>query len=461
MSDHQPQHEAPSPADGNALLKLRFWVAPIIIALALLSGFAMLYFGGILNPTTNLRHFPIAIVNQDTGPTGKTITDGLIANMDKNQFDIRVLPADAARHQLDTAKVYAEVLLPQDLTQRLVALPQATLQPGQPAKPIITILTNPRASAMGASIAGKTMDKALAVVNAKAAALLTPLLQQLTGGTAPPGGASLVLTSPIDVQTTADNPLPSGTGTGLSAFYFSLMLLIGGVTAAIVVSMTTDALLGYVPAEFGPWYRLASKVRVSRLQTLLVEWALVVLVGLSSSAVYLWIASTLGMPVPHPLSVWLFGAFVVTAVGVTSTSLIAALGSFGTLISLFVFLFVGLPDTGATIPLEATPRFFGWMAGFEPMRQAFLGSRALLYFDGRADAGLSRAIIVGVVGLGIGLVFGAVVAWFYDRKGIHRIEAATQPAAPAQSTAAETGDGSKSAADRPQATQHVSTSTES
>ena len=280
-------------------------------------------------------------------------------------------------------------------------------------------------------------------------------------GAAPPGGASLVLTSPIDVQTIADNPLPSGTGTGLSAFYFSLMLLIGGVTAAIVVSMTTDALLGYVPAEFGPWYRLASKVRVSRLQTLLVEWALVVLVGLSSSAVYLWIASTLGMPVPHPLSVWLFGAFVVTAVGVTSTSLIAALGSFGTLISLFVFLFVGLPDTGATIPLEATPRFFGWMAGFEPMRQAFLGSRALLYFDGRADAGLSRAIIVGVVGLGIGLVFGAVVTWFYDRKGIHRIEAATQPAAPAQSTAAETGDGSKSAADRPQATQHVSTSTES
>ena len=95
------------------------------------------------------------------------------------------------------------------------------------------------------------------------------------------------------------------------------------------------------------------------------------------------------------------------------------------------------------------------------MRQAFLGSRALLYFDGRADAGLSRSIIVGVIGLGIGLLFGAVVTWFYDRKGIHRIEAATQPAAPAQSAAADTDDGSNSAASRPQATQHVSTSTES
>ncbi len=443
MSDHQPQHEVPGHASRNALLKLRFWVAPIIVSLALLSGFAMLYFGGILNPGTNLRHFPIAIVNQDAGPTGKTITDGLVASTDKNQFDLRVVPADEARRQLDTAKVYAEVLLPADLTERLLALPQATLQPGQPAKPVVTILTNPRASTMGAAIAEKAMNKAMAVVNAKASDKLSQLLQQLNGGAAPPGGASLALTHPIDIQTVADNPLPSGTGSGLSAFYFSLMLLIGGVTAAIVVSMTTDALLGYVPAEFGPWYRLASTVRVSRLQTLVVEWALVVLVGLSSSAVYLWIASTLGMPVSHPWSVWLFGAFVVTAVGITSASLIAALGSLGTLISLFVFLFFGLPSTGASIPLEATPRFFGWLAGFEPMRQAFLGSRALLYFDGRADAGLSRALIVGVIGLGIGLVFGAVVAWFYDRTGIHRIEAATESTAAPPVAQSVSGDGGK------------------
>ncbi|HYB81261.1 MAG TPA: DUF3533 domain-containing protein [Mycobacterium sp.] len=457
MPNRQPRPEAPGPASRNALLQLRFWVAPVIICLALLSGFAMLYFGGILNPKANLRHFPIAIVNEDTGPTGKTVTDDLLTNMDNNQFDLRVLSPDQARRQLDTGKVYAEVLLPQDLTQRLLALPQATLQPGQPAKPAITILTNPRASVMGAGIAEKAVDKALAVVNAKASEKLSPLLQQLTGGAAAPGGASLVVISPIDVQTIADNPLPSGTGAGLSAFYFSLMLLIGGVTAAIVVSMTTDALLGYVPAEFGPWYRLANKVKVSRLQTLLVEWALVVLLGLSTSAVYLWIASTLGMPVPHRWSVWLFGAFVVTAVGITSTSLIAALGSLGTLISLFVFLFFGLPSTGATIPLEATPRFFGWLAGFEPMRQAFLGSRALLYFDGRADAGLLRSVTVGVIGLGIGLVFGAVVTWFYDRKGIHRIAPAAEPAAGTESEAAS------AAADddtEKQAAEHVSTGSE-
>ncbi|MGZ4509762.1 MAG: YhgE/Pip domain-containing protein [Mycobacterium sp.] len=434
------QREAPGPAGRNPLLKLRFWVAPIVISLALLSGFAMLYFGGILNPIPNLRHFPIAIVNADSGPTGKTVTDGLRANMDKNQFDLRVVSGEEARRQLDTAKVYAEVLLPPNLTEKLLVLPQATLKPGQATRPVVTILTNPRAGAMGGAIAEQAVDRAMTTVNAKESRQLGPMLSELTGGGAAPGGASLVLAAPIEIQTVPDNPLPGGTGAGQSAFYFSLMLLIGGVTAAIVVSMTTDALLGYVPAEFGPWYRLAGRVKVSRLQTLLVEWALVVLLGLSTSAVYLWIASTLGMPVPHPWSLWLFGAFVVTAVGVTSASLIAALGSLGMLISLFVFLFFGLPSTGATIPLEATPRFFGWLAGFEPMRQAFLGSRALLYFDGRADAGLSRAMLVGVIGLGIGLLFGAVVSWFYDRRGIHRIDYAP-PAVAAQPPGAAPGDG--------------------
>lgn len=104
-----------------------------------------------------------------------------------------------------------------------------------------------------------------------------------------------------------------------------------------------------------------------------------------------------------------------------------------------MFLFFGLPSTGATIPLEATPRFFGWLAGFEPMRQAFVGSRALLYFDGRAGAGLSRSLTVGVIGLAIGVLIGVLVTWLYDRRGFHRIEApAHQEAAGASETLSST-----------------------
>ncbi|EUA91800.1 conserved transmembrane domain protein [Mycobacterium ulcerans str. Harvey] len=48
------------------------------------------------------------------------------------------------------------------------------------------------------------------------------------------------------------NPLPNGTGNGLSAFYYALLLLLAGFTGSIVVSTLVDSLLGYVPAEFGP-----------------------------------------------------------------------------------------------------------------------------------------------------------------------------------------------------------------
>ena len=326
MSIHQPEHETPRRAGRNPLRTLRFWAAPIIISLAMLSAIATLYLAGTLNPTENLRHFPIAIVNQDAGPAGKLITNGLVANLDKNQFGVRVLSADQARHQLDTAKFYGQIMIPQDLSRRLLSFPQSAMLPGQPARPVVRILTNPRASAMGAGIAEQTMSRALAAVNTKAGQRLTAQLKQQIGAGPLPGGVALTVASPIDIKTTVDNPLPNGTGTGLSAFYFSLLLLVGGVTIAIVVSMTVDALLGYTPAEFGPMYRLAERVKLSRLRTLLAEWVLVVLLGLSTSALYLWIATALGMPAPHLWRVWLFGAFIITAVGITSTSLIAALG---------------------------------------------------------------------------------------------------------------------------------------
>ena len=72
---------------------------------------------------------------------------------------------------------------------------------------------------MGAGIAEQTMSRALAAVNTKAGQMLTAQLKQQTGAGPLPGGVALTVASPIDIKTTVDNPLPNGTGTGLSAFY--------------------------------------------------------------------------------------------------------------------------------------------------------------------------------------------------------------------------------------------------
>jgi YhgE/Pip-like protein len=425
MSKSQPRHAAPNPNRNiKAVRTVRFWAAPIVITLALMSALAALYLGGILNPTTNLRHFPIAVVNEDAGTTGKQIVDGLVAGLDKNKFDIQVVSHDEAKKLLDRAQVYGQAVIPPGFSSSLREYAESAVTANRAERPAITISTNPRAGTLGAGIAGQTLTQAMAVVNGKVGERVTADVAAQTGGAPLAGAAALGLANPIDVKAGVYNPLPNGTGNGLSAFYYALLLLLAGFTGSIVVSTLVDSMLGYVPAEFGPVYRLAEQVSISRFRTLLVKWGVMVILGLLTSAIYMAIAHGLGMPIPHGWKLWLYGVFAISAVGITSSSLLAVLGSMGLLFSMLVFVILGLPSAGATVPLEAVPPFFRWLAEFEPMHQVFLGVRSLLYLGGRGDAGLSQALLMTSIGLVIGLLLGGIVTRLYDRIGFHRIPGA-------------------------------------
>jgi YhgE/Pip-like protein len=426
---NQPRHAAPDPL--ATIRTPRFWLSPIIVTLVVFSALAALYLGGILNPTTNLRHFPVTVVNEDAGPYGKQIVDGLVSGLNADEFDVRVLSADEAHRQLDTARVYGRVQIPADFSAELQRLPAAATQPGQVTRPVLTISTNPRAGELGGSIAGLALGKAVEKINTEIGRQLTAEAQR-TGGAALPGGVALTLSNPIDIQVNDFEPLPNGTGNGLSAFYYALLLLLAGFTGSIIVSSLVDSMLGYIPAEMGPVYRFAQEVNISRLHTLLLKWAMMLILAVLTSAAYLGIATALGMPITHGWSLWLYGAFTIAAVGVTATSLIAVLGSMGLIVNLFIFVMLGLPSNGATIPLEAAPRVFSWLATFEPMHQVLLGTRALLYFDGRADAGLTHSLVMTSSGLVIGLLIGGIVTRFYDRRGLRRIPSGAPESAAAR-----------------------------
>ncbi|MGH3970162.1 MAG: DUF3533 domain-containing protein, partial [Mycobacterium sp.] len=380
MSGPQPRHAAPDPEAGvKATRSVRFWVVPIVITLTVLSALAALYLGGILKPTTNLRHFPVAIVNEDDGPVGKQVVDGLVSGLDKDKFDVRILSPAEAHRQLDTAHVYGMVAISPSFSAKLQSFARSVATSEVTDRPVIIISTNPRAGTLGSSIAGQTFGRAMSVVNHRAGERLSAEVATQPNAAPLAGAVKLLLASPIDITSDVYKPLPDGTGNGLSAFYYSLLLLLAGFTGSIVVSTLVDSMLGYVPAEFGPVYRFAEQVRISRFRTLLIKWALMIVLALLTSVVYIAIARALGMPVPHGWLLWLFGVFAIAAVGVTSTSLIAVLGTAGLLASMLIFVILGLPSAGATVPLESAPRVFGWMAKFEPMHQVFLGTRALLY----------------------------------------------------------------------------------
>jgi YhgE/Pip-like protein len=427
MSQSQPRHAVPNPTRNiRAIRTVRFWAAPLVITLALMAALCALYLGGILNPMTNLRHFPIAVVNQDAGPAGAQIVDRLVNGLDKNKFDVRVLTLDESKRQLDKAQLYGSVLIPPTFSSKLRDFGASAVTDAPVDRPGLTIFTNPRAGTLGSSIANQTLTMVIAVVEGEVGERLTEQVAAQTGGAPLVGAAEVGLASPIEVDTTVYNPLPNGTGNGLSAFYYALLLLLAGFTGSIVVSSLVDALLGYVPAEFGPVYRFAEQVRISRLRTLLVKWGMMVLVGLLTSAVYLAIADGLGMPIDLGWQLWAFGVFAIAAVGITSVSLLSVLGTAGLLVSLLIFVILGLPSAGATVPLEAVPPFFRWLAKFEPMHQVFLGARSLLYLKGGTGTGLSQALIMTSVGLIIGLLLGGIITHLYDRMGFHRIQGAAE-----------------------------------
>lgn len=136
-------------ASGPAIRTVRFWAAPIAITLALMSTLAALYLGGILNPITNLRHFPIAVVNEDAGPAGRQVVAGLVAGLDKNRFDVRVVSADEAKHLLDRAHVYGSAVIPPTFSSKLQEFATSAVTATRVDRPSITISTNPRAGHLG------------------------------------------------------------------------------------------------------------------------------------------------------------------------------------------------------------------------------------------------------------------------------------------------------------------------
>jgi uncharacterized phage infection (PIP) family protein YhgE len=382
------------------------------VLLAALSAF---YLGGILQPMTNLRHFPVAITNEDAGPTGAQVVKGMLAAFDHDAYDVRVLDPAQAKKQLDTAQIYGVAVIPPNFSSKLQAYAKSALTPGRVERAVIVVSTNPRAGTLGASIAGQSLQREIALIDQRVGQRLSQEVAEHTGKRPEPGAVALMLANPVEVKSTVHNALAEGTGNGLSAFYYALLLVLAGFIGSIVVSMSVNSMLGMASTELFPVSGPAENV--SRFHALLVKWAMIAVVALLVSAAYLAISAKLGMPIPNMLTLWLFGAFAILTIGVASTSLIAAMGAIGMVVSLFVFVVLGIPAAGAAVPLQATPAWFEWLANFEPLHQVFVGARSLLYLGGRPDAGLSQSLTWSAVGLVIGVLFGGAITLRYDRRG--------------------------------------------
>jgi len=399
----------------------KLWLMPSVLTGVLALLLALLYMGGVVNPQRDLHDLPIGVVNSDTGkpPTGQRqnlgtqVAGAITANSADGKAGWRTLTRAQAQDQLDSGRIYGALVIPADFTDSVTALTTT----GATARPTITVLTNPGKGSLGSSLASQITTQAAHQASQSIGKQLTS-----AAGTRADSTTKLLLADPVNVVTQVGHPLGGHSGLGLSAFYYTLLLVLAGFLGGNVISNAVDTSLGYADNEIGPWHTRRPTVPINRTQTLLLKMAMTA--GITVVTVTLVMVATiaiLGMDATHIPLLWIFSYCASLAVGLGVQAINAAFGGIGQLVSMFVFIVLGLPSSGATVPLQAVPGFYRFLSHFEPMRQLSDGVRAVLYFDARGDAGLTRSWTMIAIGTALALLFGFAMTRYYDRKGHKRL----------------------------------------
>lgn len=429
MSTSPPGTPPPAGRQVLGILKQRkMWLTPTILLSLLALLLSLLYMGGILTPRANLHDLKVGFVSADQGATingrhqdlGEQITDAVEKAPDPDdRIDWRPLTPEQAQQQLDSGKLYGVLEVPKDFSASVAQL--SVSSDSAPARPTLTVRTNPGLGSMGSSFAQQAAQQAAQKASADLGRTLSQ--QADSGGQKKMSGAArLMLADPIAVAVEQGHPIGDHSGLGLSAFYYTLLLVLAGFLGANIINNGVDVALGYADNEVGPWHARHRVVAITRTRTLAVKCVMsVVLSLLTSSLIMVATIGILGMDATHLPLLWVFSVCASAAVALGVQAINAAFGGIGQLVSMFAFIVLGLPSSGATIPLSAVPSFYQVLATFEPMRQLSDGVRAILFFDARLDAGLARAWTMTALGTLLALAFGFAMTRFYDRRGLHRL----------------------------------------
>jgi uncharacterized phage infection (PIP) family protein YhgE len=321
---------------------------------------------------------------------------------------------------MDKGGAYATLVIPATLTRSvLLAAGVRTSGATPPATAAVELAENLRLPALGVTLASGVLTPAISEISTRTGTQLSALATPATKSN--PILASRVA-KPISLITTSYHPLPDHSAAGLSAFYIALLGLVTGFLAATLINASLDAALGYSSSQVGSRFTQRRPTAISRLQTFLVKWAAAAVVAPAlTGGLLLVVVAGLGMRAPHVVLLWAL-LTLSTLMTLTGTlALIAVFGSIGQLLGVFLLVYLSLASSGGTTPVEALPGLFRTIGHVEPLHNTLLGTRAILYFGARGDAGLTTSLTV----LASELVFWAAVglgaAFWYDHRRLDRI----------------------------------------
>lgn len=397
----------------RALAARGTWLVPILLIVGLAAVLPAVYLAGTVDPRGNLRDLPVGlVVEQQTGaaePGAAERVATAIADNSGPALAVTRMDRDELAVAVQQDQVAGAVVIPADFDASV-----ASLLPGASSTtvPTVTILTN---AGDGGLSNGLLVGSLTPVLDGVSEALGDELLRG-TASTAPSAANIALLSQPFDVVTRPYEPLPDNAGMGTSAFYYSLILVLLGFIGASLVGPLVDSALGFIPSEIGPLVARRPYVALSRRSTFLGKTAILVTAAPIAAIVVQLVAALIGVTAPDWIMLWLYSAAVIAAIGTSALAVFAALGpGVGALVNTLFFVALAMVSSGGTVPLEATPPFFGWFAEISPFRHIIDGARSLLYFDGDLTAGLRSAWISVAVGGLLGFVLGLGVTTAYGR----------------------------------------------
>ena len=411
----------------------------IVVVCGLFFLLAFMYLGGTADPQSHARHVPVAVVNEDEGATlqtpvgprnldvGTQITAGLLQGNDWGKLRLHVVDAQEADDGLKDGSFFGAVRIPPELSQQVVDLVEAAAteegESGEPpARAAVTLQYSPRVSIVSGQVMNTVADRLQDSLHENMGARLvddSSLLAEAEGRTIG-AAATLALQYPVQVDVVEWNPLPDGVSNASLPMFYALIVILAGFTGAMIIHNLLDARLGFIPLEIGP---LALHVHVApfgRLQTLLRKWVVTVITAPLVSVLCLWVADIIGMTGYDAWHMFWFSSLVIVSVGVCAHSILAAIGNAGLLVNLVLFVVLGIPTSGGATPTQMLPQVFVWIGSFQPMHQAYLGLRSIMFFGSSWDAGLGHAVWVLVGWCVAGLVLGVAVTLLYERMGLRR-----------------------------------------
>jgi len=400
------------------------WVilAAAIVMSALMS---LGYLGAFLSPESQAHDAPFVIVNEDQGVTvgGQQVNFGqqVLASITApnpalgDKVDWIVLPTrEDALNRLRDNRAYAAIVIPATYSNEMAAL----MQPGATTPPppaTIDILLNSAAGAYPTNLAKQVTSGAVAQVSGTVNA---QLVKAFGGPTAQiPVALSPVLTTPVVANTLDAQPTGPHTAGSNSPFYYALLLMLAGFVGMDIIYLGLDMVTG----------RSQASPRIERLRGDAVplspvhSWSTRVLLslGLALIAGLLEVGVAVGMlnmATDRIVPLILFGMLAILTSAIFTLFFLTAFGTPGLLIAIILQTFIGAPSARGIFPKEMLPSIYQWAGDVLPLRYITDGVRAIMFYDGRGEAGLTRAVIALAIMAVAGVILSGLIARWQESR---------------------------------------------